>query len=196
MIPVMTSTQTDKSAMDLAGVEAGEKIFVPCGDGPFGSVAQTAMADQNGRTVVCARHRKVEDFICNIDISLLLFFTFEMRADFAISPYFHCKPRATVLIPAFDLMKSTRATKEKDSDLLQRNRDEDQHLRTPEYPLRRLAGAEPAGVIPVPRASSVIWVVTQSWAPGSAPSGGSVVCDRAFHGSGIAWNQGLAHRVT
>jgi hypothetical protein len=83
-------------------------------------------------------------------------------------------------------MKSTRATKEKYSHLLQRNRDEEQHLRTPEHQLRRLAGAEPAGVIPVPHASSVIWVVTQSWALGSAPSGGGVVCEREFHGSGIA----------
>jgi hypothetical protein len=29
MIPVITSTKTDKSAIDLAGVEAGAKMFVP-----------------------------------------------------------------------------------------------------------------------------------------------------------------------
>jgi hypothetical protein len=29
MIPVMESTKTDKSLIDFAGVEAGEKTFVP-----------------------------------------------------------------------------------------------------------------------------------------------------------------------
>jgi hypothetical protein len=29
MIPVMTTTKADKSTIDLAGVEAGEKMFVP-----------------------------------------------------------------------------------------------------------------------------------------------------------------------
>jgi hypothetical protein len=73
MIPVMTSTKTDKSAIALAGVEAGAKIFVPCGDESFGSLAHTPIADQNSRTIVCARNRNVEDFIFNIDISLLPF---------------------------------------------------------------------------------------------------------------------------
>jgi len=115
MIPVMTRTKTDKSAIDLAGVEAGEKIFVPFGDEPFGSIAHDAAADHNGRTIVCARHRKVEDFICDIDISLLLFFTSdlhfysslllftsEMRADLAISPRFLLLSRAAVPTRAFD----------------------------------------------------------------------------------------------
>jgi hypothetical protein len=29
MIPVMTNTKTDRSTIDLAGVEEGEKMFVP-----------------------------------------------------------------------------------------------------------------------------------------------------------------------
>src|SRR5271154_6853409 len=63
MIPVITSTKTDKSAIDLAGVEAGAKIFVPC----FGSLAHTVTADQKRRGIVCASDRTVEDFL-NIDI--------------------------------------------------------------------------------------------------------------------------------
>ena len=79
MIPVMTSTKTDRFAIDLAGVEAGAKIFVPLADEP-GSLAHAATADQKIRNIVCARNRKVEDFIFNIDISLLPFSTSEMRA--------------------------------------------------------------------------------------------------------------------
>jgi hypothetical protein len=71
MIPVITSTKTDKSAIALAGVEAGAKIFVPLGDEPFGSLAHTAIADQNRRSIVCTWDRIVEDFIFNIDISVL-----------------------------------------------------------------------------------------------------------------------------
>ena len=71
MIPVITSTKTDKSAIDLAGVEAGAKIFVPREDDPLGSVAHTAIADQNRRSIVCTRDRTVEDFVFSIDISVL-----------------------------------------------------------------------------------------------------------------------------
>jgi len=74
MIPVITSTKIDKSAIDLAGVEAGAKIFVPLEDDPFGSLAHTVIADQKTRRIVCARNRKVEDFR-NTDMSLLPFFT-------------------------------------------------------------------------------------------------------------------------
>jgi hypothetical protein len=66
--------------MDLAGVEAGAKMFVPLGDEPCGSLADTASADQNRRSITCTKNRNVEDFILNIDISLLPFSTFEMRA--------------------------------------------------------------------------------------------------------------------
>jgi hypothetical protein len=87
MIPVMTSTKTDKSAIDLAGVEAGEKIFVPCGDGLLGPLSPTAITDQERRNIVCARNRTVEDFIRNIGISIP-FFTPKCvpSPEFAISP--------------------------------------------------------------------------------------------------------------
>jgi hypothetical protein len=79
MIPVITSTKTDKSAIDLAGVEAGAKIFVPLEDEPFGSLAQTVIAGQKRRSIVCARNRNVEVFL-GIDISLLLFSISQRRA--------------------------------------------------------------------------------------------------------------------
>jgi hypothetical protein len=50
------------------------------GDGPVGSLAHAAIADQNRRIIVCARNCNVEDFILNIDISLLPFSTSDMRA--------------------------------------------------------------------------------------------------------------------
>jgi|SRR5271156_2202179 len=71
-MPVITSTKTDKSAIDLAGVEAGAKIFVPFEGEAFGSLAHDAIADQKSRSIVCVRNRTVEDFL-NIDISLLPF---------------------------------------------------------------------------------------------------------------------------
>jgi hypothetical protein len=76
----------DKSAMDLAGVEAGAKIFVPLEDGPIGSIAHAVMADQQRRSIVCENNRTAADFL-NIDIALLPFSTSEMRAiaDFVIS---------------------------------------------------------------------------------------------------------------
>jgi hypothetical protein len=73
-MPVITSTKTDKSAIDLAGVEAGAKIFVPLEDEPFASLAHAAIPDQKSGSIVCVRNRTVEDFL-NIDISLLLFST-------------------------------------------------------------------------------------------------------------------------
>ena len=87
MTPVMTSTKTDKSEIDLAGVEAGEKMFVPWGDETCGSLAHTAIADQNRSSIVCVRRRNIEDFVSNIGISVLSF-TPEMTPspDFAIPP--------------------------------------------------------------------------------------------------------------
>ena len=78
MIPVITSTKVDKSAIDLAGVEAGAKIFVPLEDEPFGSLAHTVIADQKRRSIACAKNRTVEGFL-GIDISLLPFSTPEKR---------------------------------------------------------------------------------------------------------------------
>jgi hypothetical protein len=55
------------------------------------------MADQNRRSIVFAADRSVEDFIFSIDISLLLFFTSEVRSspDFAIGPFFsYCESPA------------------------------------------------------------------------------------------------------
>jgi hypothetical protein len=65
--------------MDLAGVEAGAKMFVPEADEPFGSVAHPAMTVQNSRRIVCAKNRNVENIVFNIDI-LLPFFTPETPA--------------------------------------------------------------------------------------------------------------------
>ena len=74
MIPVMTSTKTEKSAIDLAGVEAGAKMFVPLEDKLPGWLPHAAMADQNRRIIARAENRNVEDFVFNPDISLLPFF--------------------------------------------------------------------------------------------------------------------------
>jgi hypothetical protein len=81
----MTSTKTDKFAIDLAGVEAGAKIFVPLADEP-GSLAHTATADQNRRSIVCERNRTVADFL-NIDISVFRspLPKYVLSPDFAIS---------------------------------------------------------------------------------------------------------------
>ena len=79
MIPVVTSTKTDKLVIDLAGVEAGAKIFVPCRDALVVSLAQTATEDQNRRAIACASTHIVEDFLLNIDISLLPVFAPEIR---------------------------------------------------------------------------------------------------------------------
>ena len=63
MIPVMTSTKTDKSTIDLAWVEAGAKILVPLAAGSPGALAQTPIADQNRRSMVSAKDRNVEDAV-------------------------------------------------------------------------------------------------------------------------------------
>ena len=104
MIPVTTSTKADKSETDWAGVEAGAKIFVPWGDEPFGSLAHTAIADQNRRSIVCPRNRNAEDFILKIDISLLPFSTCELPAltGFALSPCSYGEARHNPYRPEFD----------------------------------------------------------------------------------------------
>jgi hypothetical protein len=93
MIPVTTSTKTDKSAIDLAGVEAGAKIFVPFEGETFGSLAHTVRAEQKRRSIVCARDRTVDDFL-NTNISPLSFSTSELRNLFLSS---FCKARVTIL---------------------------------------------------------------------------------------------------
>jgi len=99
----VTSTKTDKSAIDLAGVEAGAKIFVPLGDELFGSLAHPATADQNRRSIVCASIRNVEDFILNVDTSLLPLNS-EMRAmpRFALVSNAYCKARHNRYRTEFD----------------------------------------------------------------------------------------------
>src|ERR1700747_1929135 len=62
MIPVMPSTKTDKSAIDLAGVEAGEKMLVLWAVEPPGSTAQSNLADQNIRSAIRHEQHKL-DFI-------------------------------------------------------------------------------------------------------------------------------------
>ena len=70
MIPVITNTKMDKSAIDLAGLDAGAKIFVPGEDEPLGSLAHNVITDQKRRSVACVRDRTVDSFL-NIEISLL-----------------------------------------------------------------------------------------------------------------------------
>jgi hypothetical protein len=90
MIPVMTSTKIDKSTIDLAGVEAGAKMFVP-GEYEPDSLAHPVTAGKKRRSIVRARNGNVEDLICGIDISLLPFFIFQMLvlpAGFALSSHY------------------------------------------------------------------------------------------------------------
>jgi hypothetical protein len=72
MIPVMTSTKADKSEIDLAGVEAGEKMFVPRPDALSGLSAQSALADANQRSAIRQPPRKV-DFVLRANICLFPF---------------------------------------------------------------------------------------------------------------------------
>ena len=78
MIPVMTSTKTDKSAIDLAGVEAGEKMLVPLLGVPSGPTAQGEVVDQNGRSTICQPRDKT-DFVLRPNISFSPFFTSDLR---------------------------------------------------------------------------------------------------------------------
>jgi hypothetical protein len=79
MIPVMTSTKIDKSAIDLAGVEAGEKMFVPLLGVPSVPTAQSVLVDQNGGSTICQQRDKT-DLVLRADISFLPFFIPELRA--------------------------------------------------------------------------------------------------------------------
>src|ERR1700749_889545 len=80
MIPVMTSTKTDKLAIDLAGVETGAKIFVPGEDELWGSLAHITGAVQNRRSVVCVSNRSLDEIAFNIDVPLFPLSTSEIRA--------------------------------------------------------------------------------------------------------------------
>jgi hypothetical protein len=75
----MTSTKIDKSAIDLAGVEAGEKMFVPLLGVPSVPTAQSALVDQNGGSTICQQRDKT-DLVLRADISFLPFFIPELRA--------------------------------------------------------------------------------------------------------------------
>ena len=70
----MASTKTDKSAIDLAGVEAGEKMLVLWAVEPPGSTAQSGVMDQNRRSAICQPESKL-DFILSVNIYLLPFMT-------------------------------------------------------------------------------------------------------------------------
>jgi hypothetical protein len=72
MIPVMTSTKTDSSTMDLAGVEAGEQMLVLWVVEPLGSADQSGLADQNRRRAIRQAQSKL-DFILLFKIDLLPF---------------------------------------------------------------------------------------------------------------------------
>src|ERR1700732_654372 len=67
MIPVMTSTKTDSSTIDLAGVEAGEKMLVLWGVEPLGPADQSDLADQNRRSAIRQAQSKL-DFLLLLNI--------------------------------------------------------------------------------------------------------------------------------
>src|SRR5580704_14523866 len=70
MIPVTTSTKTDKSAIDLAGVEAGEKMLMLWAVEPPGSTAQSNLADENIGSAIRDEQQKL-DFLLRVNIYLL-----------------------------------------------------------------------------------------------------------------------------
>src|SRR4029077_16755925 len=70
MIPVTTSTKTDKSTIDLAGVEAGEKMLVFWAVEPRDSIAQSNLAELNIRSAIRHERHKL-DFILRVNIYLL-----------------------------------------------------------------------------------------------------------------------------
>jgi hypothetical protein len=72
MIPVMTSTKTDSSTMNLAGVEAGEKMLVLWVVELLGADDQSGLADQNRRSAIRQAQSKL-DFILLFKIDLLPF---------------------------------------------------------------------------------------------------------------------------
>jgi hypothetical protein len=59
----MISTKTDKSAIDLAGVEAGAKILVALAGGSPATRAQIPAGDQTRRSMVCATNRDIENLV-------------------------------------------------------------------------------------------------------------------------------------
>jgi hypothetical protein len=71
MIPVMTSTKIDKSAIDLAGVEAEEKILVLWAVESLGSTAQSGLPDQNRRSAICQPESRL-DFSLSVNTYLIL----------------------------------------------------------------------------------------------------------------------------
>src|ERR1700693_6388673 len=124
------------------------------------------IADQKRRSIVCARNRNVEDFILNIDISLLPFSTSEMRAitrlrNISLIPV--AKRAAQCLPPRIRLIGEQACyQRARHSYFVHCNRDEGQHSRNSDRQLREATTTSRAvSVIPVPFASSVICVVTQ-----------------------------------
>jgi hypothetical protein len=121
------------------------------------------MADQNRRSIVCARHRTVEDFILNIDISLLPFSTSEMRAspEFALSP---SAKRAPHFLPPRLRLGGEQVCYQSDRHSYFPYRTRHEGTNADEIPIIkfpwRTPHAGPVSVIHVPFASSVICVVT------------------------------------
>ena len=65
MTPVIASTNTDRSAIDFAGVDAGVKMFVELSGGGFRSaLAVTEATDKKAKSKVCSAVRNFENFIC------------------------------------------------------------------------------------------------------------------------------------
>ena len=158
----MTSTKTDTSAIDLAGVEAGEKMLVPWPVEPPGSTAQSGLADQNRRSAICQPHSKL-DFILSVNIYLLPFKTKPLPRR-RTSPG-RCFPWMILQLRSHrHQIESKRATKR----IAQRGpRTTLRAART--LPIRLLTSRgdqymRRGSVITLPLASSVIRVVTQSQA--------------------------------
>ena len=63
MIPVITSTKTEKWAIDLAWGEAGAKMLVALAVGSPATHAQIPAGDQKRRSMVCATKRDNENFV-------------------------------------------------------------------------------------------------------------------------------------
>ena len=101
--------KTDKPAIDLARVEAGAKMFVAWTVEGVGSLSQSGVADQNGKSIVCAKEHIVEDFVVNTDISVIPFFSNFTPEVPPLYSYSQCHlPEASVSLFVFFVCASGR----------------------------------------------------------------------------------------
>jgi hypothetical protein len=90
------------------------------------------MAEQDRRSTVCARNLKVEDFVLNIDISLVPFSASKMRRITAFRIFLLIAiASAPHFLPARTRLSGEQACYQRDrqSHFLHRNRDEGRHSR-------------------------------------------------------------------